>query len=130
MATQANVVVKKTDGTTDVTFTGVQGATADEPAIWQNTASSTIYSNRDSFKFRSRDNGTKTARWMEIDAAFVVRRTESSLEVNKGVIPAKFAIPLPNWATDAEINEAVDQFINLLASLHIRTHIKGRYAPN
>lgn len=130
MSAQANVVVKKTDGTTDVTFTGVQGATADEPAIWQNTASSTVYSNRDSLKFRSRDNGTKTARWMEVDAAFIVRRTENSLEVNKGAIPLKFSVAEPNWATDAEVNEAVDQFINLLASAHIRTHIKGRYAPN
>lgn len=130
MSAQTNVTVKKTDGTTDVTFTGVQGATADEPAIWQNIASSTIYSNRDSVKFRSRDNGTKTARWMEVDAQFVVRRTENSLEVNKGTIPAKFAIPIPNWATDAEANEAVDQFLNLLGSAHFRTHIKGRYAPN
>lgn len=130
MSAQTNVTVKKTDGTTDVTFTGVQGATADEPAIWQNVASSLVYSNRDSVKFRSRDNGTKTARWMEVDAQFVVRRTENSLEVNKGAIPVKFAVPLPNWATDAEVNEAVDQFINLLASAHFRTHIKGRYAPN
>lgn len=130
MSAQTNVVVKKTDAVTDVTFTGVQGATADEPAIWQNTASSLIYDNRDSLAFRSRNNGTKTARWMEIDGSFIVRRTENALEVNKGRIPCKFAIPLPNWATDAEINEAVDQFINLLASAHVRTHIKGRFAPN
>lgn len=130
MAAQANVVVKKTDGTTDVTFTGVQGATAAEPAIWQNTASSLVYSNRDSFAFRSRDNGTKTARRIELDAKFVVRRTENSLEVNKGIIPLSFTVPIPNWVTDAEANEAIDQFINLLASAHIRSHIKGRFAPN
>lgn len=130
MAAQANVVVKKTDGTTDVTFTGVQGATAAEPAIWQNTASSLVYSNRDSFAFRSRDNGTKTARRIELDAKFVVRRTENLLEVNKGIIPLSFTVPIPNWVTDAEANEAIDQFINLLASTHIRSHIKGRFAPN
>lgn len=130
MAAQANVVVKKTDGTTDVTFTGVQGATAAEPAIWQNTASSLVYSNRDSLAFRSRDNGTKTARRIELDAKFVVRRTENLLEVNKGIIPLSFTVPIPNWVTDAEANEAIDQFINLLASAHIRSHIKGRFAPN
>lgn len=130
MAAQANVVVKKTDGTTDVTFTGVQGATADEPAIWQNTASSTVYGFRDILKFRSRNNGTKTARRIEIDAAFVVRRTENGVEVNKGTIPLSFTVPLPNWASDAEVNEAVDQFLNLISSAHIRTHIKGRFAPN
>lgn len=130
MSVQTNVVVKKTDGTTDVTFTGVQGATAADPAVWQNIASSLVYNNRDSFKFRSRDNGTKTARWMEVDASFVIRRTENAVEVNKGQIPVRFSIPLPNWATDAECNEAVDQFINLLSSAHVRSHIKGRYAPN
>lgn len=130
MSAQTNVTVKKTDGTTDVTFTGVQGATADEPAVWHNTASSLIYSNRDALTFRSRNNGTKTARRIEIDAQFVVRRTENALEVNKGIIPLSFTVPIPNWVTDAEANEAVDQFINLLASAHVRTHIKGRYAPN
>lgn len=130
MAAQANVVVKKTDGTTDVTFTGVQGATADEPAIWQNTASSSVYGFRDILKFRSRNNGTKTARRIEIDAAFIVRRTENGVEVNKGTIPLSFTVPLPNWASDSEVNEAVDQFLNLISSAHIRTHIKGRFAPN
>lgn len=130
MSVITNVTVTKSDGVTGVTFTGVQGATAAEPAIWQNVASSLVYNNRDSIKFRSRDNGTKTARWMEIDASFVVRRTENTLEMNKGQIPVKFSIPLPNWATDAECNEAVDQFINVLSSSHIRTHIKGRYAPS
>lgn len=130
MATQANVVVKKTDGVTDVTFTAVQGATAGDPAVWQNVTSSGVYNNRDAVKFRSRDNGTKTARWMEIDAVFPVRRTENGVEVNKGPIPVKFAVPMPNWATDAECAEAVDQFINFLASTHVRTHIKGRFAPN
>lgn len=130
MAAQANVVVKMTDGTTDVTFTGVQGATADEPAVWQNTASSTVYGFRDTLKFRSRNNGTKTARRIEIDAAFIVRRTENGVEVNKGAIPLSFTVPLPNWASDGEVNEAVDQFLNLISSAHIRTHIKGRFAPS
>lgn len=130
MSAQTDVTVKKTDGTTDVTFTAIQGAAADEPAIWQNTASSLIYSNRDILSFRARNNGTKTARRIEIDARFVVRRTEGSLEVNKGTIPLSFTVPVPNWVTDAEANEAIDQFINLLASTHVRSHIKGRYAPN
>lgn len=130
MAAIANIVVKKTDGTTDVTFTALQGATAADPAIWANTASSLVYNNRDSVKFRSRDNGTKTARRIEVDAVFPVRRTENGIEVNKGPIPLSFTLPIPNWATDAEVNEAVDQFINVLASVHVRSHIKGRYAPN
>lgn len=130
MAAIANVVVKATDGTTDVTYTALQGATPAEPAFWQDTASSLVYNNRDILKFRSRDNGTKTARRIEIDAIYPVRRVENGVEVNKGPIPLTFTVPLPNWATDAEVNEAVDRFLNLLSSAHLRTHIKGRFAPN
>lgn len=130
MAAIANIVVKASNGTTDVTFTALQGATADEPAFWQDIASSLIYNNRDILKFRSRNNGTKTARRIEIDAIFPVRRVENGIEMNKGTIPLSFTVPLPNWATDAEVSEAVDRFINLLSSAHVRSHIKGRFAPN
>lgn len=130
MATIANIVVKATNGTTDVTFTALQGATGTEPAIWQNTASNAGYSLRSILKMKTRDNGTKTARRVEIDGLFPVVRVENGVEVLKGSVPLSFTVPLPNWATDSEVNEAVDQFINLLASTHIRGSVKGRFAPN
>lgn len=130
MAVITNVIVKASNGTTDVTYSALQGATASDPAIWQDIASSLIFGNRDKLFCKSRDNGTKTARWVEFEGTYPVRRIESGVEVVKGVIPIKFSVACPNWATDAEIGEAVDRYINSLSSAHMRTNIKLRYAPS
>lgn len=130
MANIANVVVKKTDGTTDVTFTAVAGASSDgNPALWQNTASSTIRSNRSQLSMKAKLNGTKQARRVDVQALFPVTRLVNSVETVIGRIPVDLTAPIPEWATDAEVNEAVDQALNLFASAHVRTHIKAGIAP-
>jgi len=131
MAIIANLTVKKSDGTTDVTFTAQNGAgSSQEPAFWQNTASSTVRSNRDGMTMRSHLNGTKQARRVDVQTSFAVRRTINSVETVVGRIPVDFSVPIPEWATDAEVAEAVDQSINLIASVSIRTAIKSGFAPN
>lgn len=130
MSAIANVTVKKTDGTTDVTFTAIAGAAADgQPATWQNIAGSTIRAYRPSLSMKAKLNGTKQARRVDVTGLFPVVRTVSSVDTLVGKIPLDFSVPVPEWATDAEVNEAIDQFINLLASSHIRTHIKGGVSP-
>lgn len=130
MANIANVVVKKTDGTTDVTFTAIAGAATDgQPATWQNVAGSTIRAYRPSLSMKAKLNGTKQARRVDVMGLFPVVRAISSVDTLIGKIPLDFSVPVPEWATDAEVNEAIDQFINLLASSHVRTHIKSGYAP-
>lgn len=130
MANIANVTVKKTDGTTDVTFTAIAGAATDgQPAIWQNTAGSTIRAYRPSLSMKAKLNGTKQARRVDVMGLFPVVRAISSVDTLVGKIPLDFSVPVPEWATDAEVNEAIDQFLNLLASSHVRTHIKSGYAP-
>lgn len=131
MAQIANVTVKKTDGTTDVTFTAIAGAAADgQPATWQNIAGSTVRANRPMLSMKAKLNGTKQARRVDLSAKFPVVRLQSGVDTLIGNIPLDFSVPVPEWATDAEVNEAVDQFINLLASSHIRTHIKSGFAPS
>lgn len=130
MSAIANVVVKKTDGTTDVTFTAITGSGADgSPAVWQNTAGTTIRANRPTVQMKAKLNGTKTARRVDFQATFPVVRTINTVETLMGKIPVDFSVPVPEWATDAECNEAIDQTINLLASVHIRSHIKLGTSP-
>lgn len=130
MATIANITVKKTDGTTDVTFTAVAGAAADgQPATWQNITGSTIRGNRPTLAMRAKLNGTKTARRVDIMARFPVVRTVDGAETVVGVIPVDLTAPVPEWASDAEVNEAVDQALNLFASAHIRAHMKSGFSP-
>lgn len=130
MAAIANIVVKKTDGTTDVTFTAIAGAAADgQPATWQNTAGSTIRAYRPTLSMKAKLNGTKQARRVDVTGSFPVVRLVSGVDTLIGKIPLDFSVPVPEWATDIEVNEAIDQFINLLASPHVRTHVKSGIAP-
>lgn len=130
MANIANVVVKKTDGTTDVTFTAIAGASSDgNPALWQNVASSTIRSNRSQLTMKAKLNGTKQARRVDVQALFPVTRLVNTVETVVGRIPVDLTTPIPEWATDAEVNEAIDQALNLFSSAHLRTHIKAGISP-
>lgn len=131
MAQIANVVVKKTDGTTDVTFTALNGGggTADRPACWINTASHGIKAYRHRFQMKAYLNGTKQARRVEITGEFPIVRVVSGQDSMVGRIPVVLTVPVPEWATDAEINEAIDQSLNFFAAAHIRTHIKSGFTP-
>lgn len=130
MGNITNVVVKKADGTTDVTFTAIAGASSEgNPALWQNTASSTIRSNRSQLTMKAKLNGTKTARRVDVQALFPVTRLVNSVETVIGRIPVDFTVPVPEWATDAEVSEAVDQALNLFASSHLRAHIRAGISP-
>lgn len=130
MSAIANITVKKSDGTTDVTYSAIAGAPGEgQPAIWQNTASALIRGNRSALAMQSKMNGTKTARRVDVNGNYVVNRIIDGQEVRIGNIPGVFSMPIPEWASDAEIAEAVDQFLNLLASSHIRTHVKAGASP-
>lgn len=130
MANIANIVVKKTDGTTDVTFTAQYGASSDgKPAVWQNIASATIRGYRAALQMTAKLNGTKTARRVDGLARFPVVRLVSGVETVIGQIPVAITAPIPEWASDAEVAEAIDQALNLFASSHFRTHMKSGSAP-
>lgn len=130
MTAIANLVVKKTDGTTDVTFTAITGSASDgQPAVWQNTTASTIRAYRPTVMMRAKLNGTKAARRVDLTGRFPIVRSVSTVDTLIGNIPLEFSVPVPEWATDAEVNEAVDQFINALASAHVRAHIKAGMSP-
>lgn len=126
MANIANLSVKKTDGTTNVTFSAVAGAASDGvAATWVNTTSSSIRQNRASLSMKAKLNGTKTARRVDIQAVFPIVRIVSGAEVVVGRIPVDYSLPVPEWATDSEIAEAVDQSINLLSEATVRAQIKS-----
>lgn len=125
----ANITVKAANGTTDVVYDALIGASANEPAIWANKASSPFFSNRDTAKFRARENGNKTARWVEIDLLFPIRRIVDSVETVVGVVPFRVSAQVPNWATDNEMGECIARSTKFLDNSTIKSYILSRYAP-
>lgn len=125
MAQIANITVKKADGTTNVTYEAVSGSSVDgSPAMWVEPTSATTRGFRRSFSFKARLNGTKQARRVELRAVHPVVRVVGGQEVVAGTIPVDFSLPVPEWATDAEVNEAVEQSLNLFSNVTVRAQVK------
>lgn len=125
MAQIANITVKKADGTTNVTYEAVSGSSVDgSPAMWVEPTSATTRGFRRSLSFKARLNGTKQARRVELRAMHPVVRTVGGQETVVGSIPVDLTLPVPEWATDAEVSEAVEQSINLFSDVTVRAQVK------
>lgn len=127
----ANITVKKNDGTTDVVYTGVVPSAGDKtPAIFRSNTVGTAPNQRPELRVMSDYNGPRTAR--RVSGSFmyptVVTGTDGKISVaDRGVLTYSFV--LPQGMLDADINEAVSQAVNLLASTLIKDSFKQGYAP-
>lgn len=131
MATATNLVVKKYDNTTDVTYTVISGAPGDKlPAIWRNEAFATTAGNRPLFTMASKatQNGTNS-RVSEMKLQYPELYTNSTTGVTavrlKDIASAAITINLD--AVDATHQEAVAQFFNLCKA--VQASIIAGYAP-
>lgn len=131
MPQMANITVKKNDGTTDVTYTGVVPSSGDKsPAIWRNTSVGTASAHRPEFQLLSFANGPKTARKLEGKVMYPVLATGSDGKVNvvdRGWIMVSGI--LPTTMNDTDVNELVSQAFNLFASALVKDSFKSGYAP-
>lgn len=131
MATMANIVVKKADNTTDITWTALSQSAGDKsPAQWRSNTASTISGNRPTFSMSTQWNGPRTARQVTASGKFPLLATENGVEVVKGYVPMTYNITLPQAVADATLNEAVYQFANLIASALIKQSASEGFAPS
>lgn len=130
MATIANITVKKADGTTNITYSAVQGAAGDaNPARWRSDTANPVRAFRDTLSMVAKPNGPATARRVNLIFSGPVVRSVSGVDAVVGTIPGELSILIPNNLTDTEVAEKVEQFINLLADTAVRTAIKAGFAP-
>lgn len=131
MATIADIVIKKADAVTNITFTAVAGSAGDKlPAAWRSETAASYRSHRPVFTLATQDNGSKTARRANLKVVFPVARTVSGVEVVADKVILDMSILVPSALTDAEIGEAVSQSLNLLVATQIVAAIKAGVAPN
>lgn len=125
MAQIANLTIKKADGTTSVIYEAVSGSSVDgSPAMWVEPTSATTRGYRRSLSFKARLNGTKQARRVELRAMHPIVRVVGGQETMVGSIPVDLTLPVPEWATDAEVSEAVEQSFNLFSNATVRAQVK------
>lgn len=131
MPSIANLVVKKNDGTTDVTYTAEVPSSGDKnPAIWRNQSVGTAIAHRPTFALSSRTNGTGSARRLEGSVSYPSTVTGSDGKVtvsDRTLITIGGVIPL--GAPTADVNEAVAQAMNLFKTAVVTDSFKSGYAP-
>lgn len=126
----ADIVIKKADGVTNVTYSQITASAGDRsPALWRNNTSATLRGNRATLSLESHPNGPNTARRVTGKHLYPVVRMVDGQETVVAVVPTDCGTVLPQGLTDAEITEAIEQALNLFAATLIRQSIALGYAP-
>lgn len=131
MPSQANITVKKNDGTTDITYTAVQPSSGDGvQAIWksQTVGSAPVHQPELRVSARSQQGGKR-----EIRATYVYPEISTNTTTGLTSVAFKeagsFSFVIDTASASVSINEAVAQFVNLLASAHAKAIIQSGYGP-
>lgn len=135
MPAMADITVKKYDGTTDIVYNSVTGSGGDGmPAVWrQDTGANAALpiGLRSVMKLWTVNNGPRTARQAKfnfvspyaLQDSTTTKFSASDRVVIEGIMTIPQAIPSTN------INEAIYQACNLLASSLIKSSAAAGYAP-
>jgi len=131
MPSLANITVKKNDGTTDITYTGVAASAGDSsPAVWRSNTVGSAIAFRPELRLTSRANGQKTAR--RVDGVYTYPETVTGTDGVTRIsdrLNLSFSAVIPNGMQDTNVNEAVAQALNLFASSLVKGSVQAGFAP-
>lgn len=117
MPQMANIVVKKYDGATDVTFTAIQPSGGDKsPAVWRDNASGTAIAHRTQLTLQSVMSGSRAVRRVIGSFNKPVVATVDGLPKVIHVVRGNFEFHVPLEAPETDLNEAAAQMGNLIDS--------------
>lgn len=132
MPNMANVTVKKNDGTTDITYTAVVPSAGDgSAAIWKSQTIGTANIHQPEARMSSREAGKGARRSVRVTYQYPQIATNTTTGVtsvvDKMIIDCNWV--MPKDMSQSDINEAVSQFANLLASTLFKDSAKYGYSP-
>jgi hypothetical protein len=129
----ADITVKKADGTTDVTYSKVNGAAGDQsPAVWEVTAASAVPAFRPRLVVKSRNYAGQTpGRRLEAELLWPVTVTGTD-GVTRLVdtLSVKGNFTLSRSVPQTDIDEAMYQGGNLMGSLLMKQSAASGSAPS
>lgn len=130
MPTAADIVAKKNDGTTNVTYSLVVASGGDRnPAVFRDNALSTIPKNRSRLTIEARSNAAGTARRIQTEYSYPYIVTVAGIESVTDVIPISVSAAIPAGIPDSVVAEAVSQWANLHGGSLVKDSLKSGYAP-
>lgn len=130
MPQAADIVVKKADNTTNVTYSLLTASAGDaSPARWTENSLSTNRGHRPTLEMRSQFNGPRTARRSNMAYKYPVLKTVSGVETRVGDVILDISVLIPQDVDDVTAAEAVAQGTNLAVSTLLRSALTSAYAP-
>lgn len=132
MPSMADIVIKKDDGTTNVTFVALNPSSGDSvPAYWRQEAMGTQANLKATCALRAAWNGPRDARRVQMDVSYPHVSTDTTTGLTSVVarIPFQITATVPASVPDTVVAEAVSQSANLLASTLAKACFKAGFAP-
>jgi hypothetical protein len=132
MPQMADIIVKKNDGATNITYSALNPSGGDaSQALWRAPSTIGAVTAKPEFVMSSTWNGPKTARKpvakLTYPYAFQDPTTGKITSTDKAIINLDAVIPV--GMLDTDIAEAVSQAVNLFASQLIKDSVKAGFAP-
>lgn len=131
MPQMADIIIKKADGTTDLTYTALTPSAGDKTsAVWAPSTVGASRGFRPELRVTSRPNAARTVRYVNGIIAWPVVQTIGGTPTVTDRNSFSFQAQTAERSPDVDINEMIEQAVNLLRSLLIRQALKSGYAPN
>jgi len=132
MSAIADIIVKKADNTTSLTFSAIAGSGGDtSPAVWRSNSAGGTPGQQPTMSVKTQWNGPKTVRRLQVDAVFPQVYTDANTGLtqvrDRATLSATFQCP--TVMTVAYLQEFAAQITNLMASQLIKDSISAGYAP-
>lgn len=132
MPTMANITIKKSDGTTDITYSALNGCSGDRSvARWRSETVGAIAANRPVFEISAKASSNKQFRLVEGKLVYPETFTDSTT----GIVAARtreifsFTSTIDASSADAVIAEFAAQAANLVKAALVQEVIKSGYGP-
>lgn len=128
----ANIVIKKSDGTTDITWTGDVASAGDRsPARFSSKSVSSIPAYQPKMEVTSRDNQTKDVRRIDVNITYPYAVTDSTTTLTQLVSRLGFTgtWTVPQGIPSTLVDEFAAQVANLLDSVLLVDTVKSQSAP-
>lgn len=129
----ANIVVKKADGTTDITYTAVTPAAGSEPAVWKSQSIGNSAGQQPELRCSSKGRVVKGIPYRDVVLTYkypksVSNSTTGEITISEG-LSAALQIHVNQTLDSANLKEAAYQIGNLIASMLIKQSIETGYSP-
>lgn len=128
MPNMANIVVKKSDNTTNYTFAALSASPGDGGfAQWRGEGATPALAS--TLRVKSQWNGKRTARQVEVSGGVPKVETVAGISTVTAVYPFRASVTIPLNLTNIEAADAAAIMVNALSSVLFKDVLATGFAP-